>query len=257
MHFNKVQPGTIENCSTLKEKILEKKLEDLISNVTTYIPHELRTPLVSIMGFTQILNDELDSLSKEDLKYMIHNIEKSSRRLYRTVEKFIDFAGLECLSKDKKLKKEIMENSLHAHTKIIKETVMNMAQKTERNGDLKAAIEDSELRIPEDYLRLITRELFDNALKFSNKGSLLEVKGEKTSHSYQMEIKDYGIGITEEEINKIEPFRQFNRKTFQQDGNGLGLAIVRRIVDVFDCGFTIMSQKNTFTAVTIDFPYKK
>ncbi|MGE5351882.1 MAG: sensor histidine kinase, partial [Acidobacteriota bacterium] len=236
--------------------VLEKKLDDLISNITTYIPHELRTPLVSIMGFTQIMTDEFDTLSKDDMKFMLGNIDKSSRRLYRTIEKFIDFAALECLSKNRKMRLELEERNLHAHTKTIKETVTSMAVKEGRNDDLHASIEDSELQIPDDYLKLITKELFDNALKFSKRGSRLEVTGEKCPHSYQMEIRDYGIGFTEEEIEQIAPFRQFNREMFQQDGNGLGLPIASRIADVFDCGFTIISQKDTFTSITIDFPYK-
>ncbi|HEX2866724.1 MAG TPA: HAMP domain-containing sensor histidine kinase [Ignavibacteriales bacterium] len=257
MYCNGSMPGNEKNNKLLKEALPERRLEELIANITTYIPHELRTPLVSIMGFTQIITDEMDSLSKEDLIFMVRNIEKSSRRLHRTIEKFINFADLECLSKNIKMRRELEDRNLHAHTKTIKETVMNMAVREGRNEDLLASLDDSELQIPEDYLKLITKELFDNALKFSKKGSKLEVTGEKCPNSYQMEIKDYGTGITEEEIKQIEPFRQFDRKTLSQEGNGLGLPIVRRITQIFGCGFTIISRKGSFTAITIDFPYKK
>ncbi|MGE5429487.1 MAG: sensor histidine kinase [Syntrophomonadaceae bacterium] len=256
MYYNQIRRGIEESCSAEGEKILEKRLEELISNVTTYIPHELRTPLVSIMGFTQIISDDLDSLSREEILNMIQNIEKSSRRLYRTIEKFIDFAALECLSKEKNMNKELKESNLYAHTMTIKETVMHMAEKEDRKEDLVASLEDAELQIPDNYLELISKELFDNALKFTKAGSKLEVTGAKGPYTYQLEIKDCGIGITEEEISKIEPFRQFNRKTFQHNGNGLGLSIVRRITDIFACGFTIISQKDSFTIVKIDFPYK-
>lgn len=257
MFYNESRPGKEKKYCSFRETVLENKLDDLISNITTYIPHELRTPLVSIMGFTQIMTEEIDSLSKEEMKFMLSNIDRNSRRLHRTIEKFIDFADLECLSKNKKLRMELEEHNLYAHTKTIKETVTNMAVREGRNEDLHASVEDSELQIPEDYLKLITKELFDNALKFSKAGSGLEVTGGKCPHFYQMVVKDYGIGITDEEIKRIEPFRQFNRKTLSQDGNGLGLSIVRRIVDVFGCGMTIQSRKDNFTSITIDFPYKK
>ncbi|MCU7496544.1 MAG: HAMP domain-containing histidine kinase [Ignavibacteria bacterium] len=256
MNLSQARPG-VNNNPTARERILENQLEELITNITTYIPHELRTPLVAIMGFTQIMTEELDSLSKEDLRHMAANIEKGGRRLYRTIEKFISFAEIECLSKDAKMKKELEEASVHAHSRMIKETVFPMAQREGRHEDLMLSIEDAGLQIPENYLRLIVKELFDNAMKFSVKGSKLELTGKKGAYRFQMSVKDYGIGIGGEAIDRIKPFRQFNRKTLQQGGNGLGLSIVKRITEVFDCSIEIMSQKDIFTAITIEFPYNK
>ncbi|MGE5620941.1 MAG: sensor histidine kinase [archaeon] len=256
MYLKQTQPVIEEPEALKREQLLEKRFDELVSSITTYVPHELRTPLVSIMGFTQIIMDEIDSLSKDDIRYMAHNINRSSRRLYNTVEKFINFTEAECLYRDKRMKNQIEESSMNAHTKAVIDTIMPMAEKEDRTDDLTLYIEDAELQIPDHYLKLISKELFDNALKFSSPGSRIEVTGKKGQYSYSMEIKDQGSGMTQEEISSILPFRQFNRQTIQQDGNGLGLSIVKRLADVFDCGFCIESRTDAYTTVTIDFPYK-
>lgn len=256
MYVNQTQQASENSVRSNREEMLDNSLKELISNVTTYIPHELRTPLVSILGFTQIIMDECDTMCRNDLHYMMNHINKSSKRLYTTIEKFINFAEIECISKDEKMKKELEENNLQSHTATVKEMVIFMAEKESRRSDLTVDIEDAELAIPDQYLKLISKELFDNALKFSKTGTRLEVRGKKCEFSYLLEIEDHGIGIHQDDINRIEPFRQFNRKTLQQDGNGLGLAIVKRLAEVFNCQFEIKSQKDSYTVVSIDFTYK-
>ncbi|WKZ70129.1 MAG: response regulator [Melioribacteraceae bacterium] len=229
-----------------KQSNFKQKFDDLKSNISMYIPHELRTPLVSILGFADLIINNLDDLEKREIKEMAEKVKHSGLRLYDRIEKFLYFAELE-LNKT--------ENKSIDKTQIDSMYVTNLLTSKFRNNDvslLSIKIDEAELKISQDYLSRILIELVDNAYKFMQSSSPIIISGEVIGNTYQILVIDKGMGMTKDEEKQITAFKQFNREQNQQEGNGLGLAIVKNIVKLADGNFEINSKKDEGTEVKIN-----
>lgn len=229
-----------------KQSNFKQKFDDLKSNISMYIPHELRTPLVSILGFADLIINNLDDLEKREIKEMAEKVKHSGLRLYDRIEKFLYFAELE-LNKT--------ENKSIDKTQIDSMYVTNLLTSKFRNNDvslLSIKIDEAELKISQDYLSRILIELVDNAYKFMHSSSPIIISGKVIGNTYQILVIDKGMGMTKDEEKQITAFKQFNREQNQQEGNGLGLAIVKNIVKLADGNFEINSKKDEGTEVKIN-----
>ena len=114
-------------------------------------------------------------------------------------------------------------------------------------------LEESFIKINDDYLALLLSELIDNAIKFSRPNSRILVRGKKGVKNYWITIYDRGRGMSSKQLNEIGAFVQFNREMFEQQGSGLGLAIVTNIVTLFDGSIKFTSELGLGTTVTLEF----
>ncbi len=92
-------------------------------------------------------------------------------------------------------------------------------------------IDKAMIKISEEHLQYIFFELIDNALKFSSNNKFIIVSGEQFNNEYyKLVIWDFGIGFSEQELNKIGAAQQFNREEREQQGLGLGLFLSKIII---------------------------
>ena len=101
--------------------------------------------------------------------------------------------------------------------------------KKKRGGDLRLSIASVDHRISASHLERIVRELLENAFKFSDPGTPVELESSLRGAFFQIEVSDYGRGFSPEQIKNVGANLQFDRKLQEQQGSGLGLAIVRRL----------------------------
>ena len=98
-------------------------------------------------------------------------------------------------------------------------------------------------------------ELIDNALKFSSNNKIIIVSGERFNNKYyELVIRDFGIGFSEQELNKIGAAQQFNREEREQQGLGLGLFLSKIIIKKSNGVFTIVSKENKGTTIKLFLP---
>lgn len=231
-----------------------RRLEDLINNITRYVPHELRTPLVAILGYSDLMLDDFDELSQEDIRSMIMRINIGAKRLHNTIEKFITYTEIECLSQDPRQIKDLKQY----YTLNVKESLEALIRQnfssSARYKDITVKSESASVKIANRYLDIALTELTTNAIKFSSSGSQIQITGVKTDSYYELTVQDSGIGMTDSQIKRIGAFFQFERKNIQQTGNGLGLIMVKRIAGIFGCPMEIESKKGKGTKVTLRIP---
>lgn len=228
-----------------KQQIYNRKFEDLKNHIATYIPHELRTPLVSILGFADLLISNMDDLSKEEIKEMAEKVRNSGMRLYDRIEKFLYFTDLE-------LRKSFSpdQNILEIDSEYIQEQI-NTRFKNKDTSKIDVKLKKAKVRITDEYLMRILYELLDNSFKFTDEDYKISIKGHTSNGHYIIEVKDNGIGIDDFDIRQIEPFKQFNRDELQQQGTGLGLAIVKNILQIVKGEMEIESRLTDFTKVKV------
>ncbi|MDA3861534.1 MAG: response regulator [Melioribacteraceae bacterium] len=231
-----------------------RKFEYLKNNISLFIPHELRTPLVSILGHTELIENYFDELSKKELLEMNDSISRAGKRLKRSIEKFLKFAELTIQNSTGF--NDIEDVTLFDPSQNDCENALNSCYDClKRIEDISFELNDSKLIIPQIEFETIMIELVSNACKFSEEDSPILVTGEIVNDEYVISVADKGRGIASENINKIDSFVQFDRGFYQQDGNGIGLAIVKLICKKYNVKFSISSEIGKSTTVTLRFAH--
>lgn len=213
--------------------------------------HELNTPMSGILGFSEILKQELD---KKDHKEMAGLIHKSSKRLSDTLTSILDLSRLE--SNNVLLDLSTAElNSfieeivfLHRHLASDKGLIVNSEKKKEKIL----------IRTDLNILQKILNNILSNAIKFTENGEVVVIT-DSTEVEAKIVIKDTGIGISQPNLEKIfEPFRQASEgSTRLYEGSGIGLTITKRFVEMLGGNISIESKIGYGTIVTLSFPLKK
>ena len=231
----------------------EKNLENLRKEFLTTMSHELRTPLSVMNGYleTILMDNHLD----KGLEKMLKIIEDETARLTRLVNDLLDLGRLEKSLTDSTNIKEINISNI---TKKVFEFFKLLSEGLDVSLTAEVA---NNLKIKGDEERIMQAvyNIVDNALKFTS----MKEKGEKNvyvrlykeSSNVVLEIEDTGIGIPSKELEKI--FDMFYRvdksRTRQVSGFGLGLYIVKSILDKHNAGVYLESEENNGTLFRITF----
>ena len=239
-----------------KDKI-DKKFDTVFRSISGNIPHEFRTPLVSIIGFTNIMLDEFYTLDKRELIEMLFNIKSASLRLHRTIEKFIVFSEAEVLNMDKANHEHLLSKVTEVNAFLLYSVINDKMKQLDNPIEVNLNTSYGKILIAEDYFNEIFGELIENAIKFSYKGKLIDISSTEDNDTYTILVKNYGRGMTEEEISNLAPFIQYNRQKYEQQGNGLGLIIVRSLSNFFNVEFKISSVPNEYTSASVKFRKQK
>jgi len=239
-----------------KKKRLDKKFEDIFLDISAYVPHELRTPLIPIIGYAEIINEGIQELTKDEISEMAAKIKISSSRLHKTIEKFIRYTGIR-LKLATKNNEELNNTFTQSPQTIIEYISKKMLIELKREKDLMLELIDSPISISENDLEFVTEEILENALKFSNAGTPIQIKCSIKGNFYEMDITDHGRGMAKEQVTNILPFCQHDRNKFQQSGNGLGLVSVKNLMTYYGGKFQLSSELNEFTTCKLSFPLFK
>ncbi|MCO5251101.1 MAG: HAMP domain-containing histidine kinase [Candidatus Kapabacteria bacterium] len=238
--------------AVLKELNRNHEANRFKSIMLSLISHEFRTPLTSIIGFSDIL---MKSCQSQEEHEMLSYVLESSRRLNATLNSISTLAAIE--SEQLIVKKELVDlRDLMFNLKLNFESVaqskgLELNFEYERN--LKPVYSD------EECIRQILYYLIDNAIKFTNSGGV-SVEANTISNKFEdileLKITDTGIGINKEKLFTIfEPFRQGSEGINRDfDGLGIGLTITEKLVKKLDSVITVDSKLGEGSVFTIHIP---
>jgi len=233
----------------------EEKLERLTFNITSFLPHEMRTPLNGILASSQLLLEYKNSMNENEVKQLLENIFNSAKRLNHTIENYLYFSELTILRIDNNRLKYFIKNE---HCKDpateIAELAKTIAQNYRRTEDLYLSLHTAPIKISTEHLHKIIKELIDNAFKFSKEEQKVIVKSSIVDDKYVIDIIDNGMGIPINYLKKISAFEQFDRNIHEQQGSGLGFIIAKYITEIYKGKVLIESEQNNYTKVTVILP---
>ncbi|HNB70307.1 MAG TPA: response regulator [Acidobacteriota bacterium] len=233
----------------------EKKMEELRRNISSSLPHELRTPLNGILGMSELVLDAYDTFSREEILEMVRDIHTSARRLHRLVENFWVYAKLETLCTDPGHLELIRKQAqTYSAKSIIEKVAVTKARDFSRIPDLHLTVADEVIRISDSHLAKVVEELLENAFKYSIPGTPVIVTGTTGPETYLLRVTEQGRGMTANQIADIGAYMQFERTIYEQQGAGLGLAIVQRIVELNEGRLHIESVPDQQTTVEVEIP---
>jgi len=235
------------------QRFSDRKLNELRGNLTLALPHELRTPLNGIMGLAHLMMEDYAHMPPEEVLESARFMHESALRLHRLIENFLVYSQIELMASESKT----IEVSDSIKPVAAQELVPGLARKISarhrREGDLLLRIESASLLVPSENLAKIAEELIDNAFKFSDPGKPVLVATEVQDGKFLFTVADKGRGMTPDQISRIGPHIQFDRKTFEQQGAGLGLFIAKRITELLGGQIFIDSRPSQGTTVKISF----
>lgn len=210
------------NIMTKELRSTEILQSDFVSNVS----HEIKNPITSIEGYTMLLQKE--DLTEEKRKEFVEKILFNTKKLSELVGNIlllskIDNQAIETKKRKFRLDEQIRQSLLLLEAKWIKKEI-------EFDVDLESVIYEGN----ENLLSHVWNNLIDNAVKFSPQGGLIRMRLITQGESYIFTIDDEGAGISEEYRQRV--FQKFYQadNSHKQEGNGLGLALTKKIIDLYD-----------------------
>jgi PAS domain S-box-containing protein len=222
-----------------------KTLDEMKTNLLSNVSHELRTPLASIKGYISMLSSGASGpLNTKQDKY-VNIVQKNIEHLISLIETLLSYSRLDLGEKGLKL-------SDFNLIELIEEIFDTVNSKNKFRNPLKLNTFCDKIFIFADYrqIKQVFINLIDNAIKFSAKDSPIEIIIKDNAKNIDIEVKDNGIGIPKEKVDIIfDRFYQIDSSTTRHfQGMGLGLSIVKRILDLHDSDVSVKSLENNGTS---------
>jgi signal transduction histidine kinase/Tfp pilus assembly protein PilF len=239
-----------------KAKEVAERSDEQKTAFLTNISHEVRTPMNAIVGFSELILKT--SYSEQERNDILWNIKTSTLRLLTLFEKISHLAQLEnSFSSDVKLKKTNLEEILQPLFSKYQTRISDCKLSVSLEYSIDAALKGKELLLARNNIEVIVDELLDNATKFTHKGSI-DYGVRANDQRLFFFVKDTGEGIQPEQLDSVfDKFTKFLPSHCSLcDGAGIGLAIVKKNLELIDGQITIESQKGKGTIVSFDVPFQ-
>ncbi len=260
----------LENTNKELELMVEKRTEALKnalltaenanqakSTFLTNMSHELRTPLNGILGMAQVLQNspQLGPKELEEVKI----IYQSGNHLLTLINDILDISKIEAGKLEIYRKECNLPNLIH-------ELIALFSQSAQRKEIQFNSLIDNQLPViikaDETRLRQVLINLIGNAIKFTEMGQVsfivTKVNSQKNISTINFKIEDTGMGISQEQLNKIFlPFEQVSQTKQKAEGTGLGLAISQKLVEMMGGEITVLSTKNVGSIFSFELKFRE
>lgn len=246
--FNEMADTINANIEALKS--VENLRRELIANVS----HDLRTPLAIMQGYVETLQMKDDELSKAERLRYLNILLNSSEKLANLIAQLFEYSKLEARQivpqKEPFFLGDLAQDILQEYQILADEKHIDL--QLEAPANLPLVFADVGL------VSRVLQNLLDNALKFTQEGGVVKLKLQEIQGKVEVQITDNGPGIPEQEQRFIfERYRKATdglKKSYNQSGAGLGLAIAKKILELHDSNIRVQSKLNEGTAFMFVLP---
>jgi signal transduction histidine kinase len=249
------QSHAIGNVAVLRDFTREAEVEEMKNTFVSMVSHELRTPLNAILGYSEMLRDAIYGAVNDKQANAADRILKNSKRLLDIVSDLLDKAQIEAghlsLSYVIFQTPELVENMHSVMDKISADKGLTLTSSI--SPDMPETLNNDPERLQQILVNLV-----NNAIKFTNKGGVNVRVYYVTEEHWAFDVTDTGPGIAIEDQKYIfDPFRQIEgTATRAHGGIGLGLSIVKRIVDLMGGRIFVQSTVGQGTTFTVILPFE-
>ena len=234
----------INNFNIMAEQL--SKIETLRSDFIANVSHEFKTPLATIQGYVTLLED--DKLTKEERQTYLNIIFDATKKLTNLTSNILKISKLE----NQEL--EISKKEYNISEQLREVIILLQASWEKKNIEFDLDLSDCMIISDEELLQQVWMNIINNAIKFSNADGKISIKLKSYSNYISITISDNGCGMDEDTLKHIfDKFYQGD-KSHSKEGNGLGLALVKRIVSLCKGEVTAESELNKGTTITVNLP---
>ena len=227
---------------------------NLKSEFLATMSHELRTPMNAIMGFSQLLLRQYPDPLSAQQQNLVERILNNSRNLLDMINEMLDFSKIEA----GKLELNPRKTNLQYLIKLTIEELRSLAVQKQLDLIVEIELEDCYVVQDSNFIKRTLINLLSNAVKFTESGTITVKVWEIDKTKIAISVSDTGVGIAEEDRQKIfQAFRQADQTfTRQHSGTGLGLAITQSLVKMMKGNITLESEVGQGTTFTVEIPRK-
>ncbi|MBN2010601.1 HAMP domain-containing protein [candidate division KSB1 bacterium] len=229
----------------------EKEIDRMKTELVSMVAHELRSPLTSISGFSELLLDS--SITKDQSKEYAEIILTESSRLGELINKFLDISRIEA---GKSQVHKVPLNMCYVIHNIVE---MNIYQANKKKIDVHINVPEDvpQILADKEMMEEVSLNLFSNAIKYSPPKTNIYINAQVAQDELILEFKDEGFGISEESLGKI--FDKFYRVTDNDKvkditGSGLGLSLVKEIIETHHGSIWVESELGKGSSFFISLP---
>lgn len=243
--FNEMADILTKNIEKLKE--VEVLRRELIANVS----HDLRTPISIIQGYIETLQIKADTLTDAERKRYLNTISQSTGKLEKLVSELFELSKLE--ANQVKPRKESFFISELVNDISSKYQLMardkNISITTFLSKELPPVYADVSL------IERVMQNLIDNAMKFTPEGGKIVIKTCRNQQDIEVTVADTGVGIPEDEREQIfGRYYKANNFTDLKNSTGLGLAIIKKILDLHNSSLDLITKADTGSSFIFRLP---
>lgn len=229
----------LENSNRTKDKIF------------SIISHDLRSPFMSILGYSELLHDDISSIDPATVEKYTGRIIEASQNTLTMIDGLLDWSKLQ-------MGGIVPTNeTIRLQPVILEIEDLFRPQVAAKNLSLITEV-DPQIHITSDpaILRTVIRNLLSNAIKFTNSGGLIKISSTQYDEMVSIQISDTGIGIPEDIIPTLFTFDtvQSRKGTANEKGTGLGLSLVHDLLEKVDGQISLQSTVGTGSVFTISLP---
>jgi two-component system CheB/CheR fusion protein len=229
-------------------KLAAERLAQMQSSFVANMSHEVRTPLTSVIGLSQMLGKRLEN---GESQRMARIIERSANRLMRTLDSVLTLAKIDA----GEAVLEFDEFDLYGEVESLLSTMRPLADEKQLELRLESERQPFRVNNNREAVSRILSNLIGNSIKFTHDGAII-VKLDEDADMLRLVVQDTGVGIDEEFLPYMyEQFRQESTGDSREFGGiGLGLTIVKRIVELLDGTIDVESVKGDGTLISVILP---
>jgi PAS domain S-box-containing protein len=212
--------------------------------------HEIRTPLTSIIGFAGVIGEEAES-SRAPTPRFARLIEQNGRALLDTINTVLNFSKLEAGEMN------LTVEPVNVASVVDEEMRRLRRRAEEKEIDLQVESDTVRVNTSRAGIEIVLRNLVSNAIKYTEAGGQVQVRVRQGDGEVRLEVEDTGIGMAPDAVDGLfEAFRQESEgKNREFEGTGLGLSVVRKIVDQMDGTIDVATEKGEGTCFTVRVPH--
>ncbi|MDX1701165.1 MAG: HAMP domain-containing sensor histidine kinase, partial [Melioribacteraceae bacterium] len=254
----------IVNMTDITEQLeIERKLRDaykkeislnkLKSTFLANMSHEIRTPLNAIVGYSDLLEDDVKTMNYESSSRMTAYLKEGVNRLLKLVDNIVEVSLLESGNEEFELDRINLNKFINENSS----TWIDEAKLKNVRIDFNLCNSNLEIEVNEEKLERAVKELVENAIKYNKEDGSIYISTSEDEDNNILQIADTGIGIEEDSLQKIfDLFEQVEQSgyTRKYEGAGLGLSLSNKLISFMNGKMSIASQINEGTTVTIIFP---
>ncbi len=211
------------------------------------ISHDLRSPFQGLLGLANIVTDEFDTLSEDELKEFLFNINSSAKNLFNLIENLLQWSRIQRGKIEIELTKNNLYSEVHYNVNLLTPYAMS------KNINLTCEVDkDIEVYSDSNAFNSVLQNLISNAIKFTKKGGKIKIASEVKEKFVELTISDTGVGIPDDIIPLL--FRIDSQHstlgTEKESGTGLGLVICKELVEKQGGKIWVKSKKDHGTSFT-------
>jgi len=240
--------STLNNLETMRKSLVEA--QNRKNKFIMGISHDLRTPVAVIKGYTEAIQDGLIS-EPQEIVDTVELIEGKATQLENMINTLISYTKMESSELKEKLQPANITKLITGFAKGA--VITGSIYKRNIISDINLT-EDYEVPVDEQLFSRLFENLYSNAIRYSNDNDTITISAEKINSNILFKVSDTGIGIKKEDLKNIFDLFYRGTNSRREEGMGIGLSVVKNIVDIHGWTIDVSSEKGQGTCFTVTIP---